>query len=61
MYIQVVYTGPQSKIMMNAQKGRQKRSNVETVVNYLLIGVLIFEVRHIYIHSYILICVLILR
>mmetsp|Transcript_3683 Transcript_3683/g.9267 ORF Transcript_3683/g.9267 Transcript_3683/m.9267 type:complete len:1125 (-) Transcript_3683:205-3579(-) len=40
---QIVYTGPQSKIMMNAQKGRQKRSNVEDVVNLLLIGILLFE------------------
>lgn len=42
---QVVYTGPESKIMMNAQKGRQKRSNVEDTVNMLLVGILFFEVR----------------
>ena len=40
---QVIYTGSQSKIMMNAQKGRLKQSNVEHVVNYLLIGILLFE------------------
>jgi phospholipid-transporting ATPase len=41
---QVIYTGAQSKIMMNAQKGRLKQSNVEHVVNYLLIGILFFEI-----------------
>eukprot|EP00292_Cryptomonas_paramecium_P005912 CAMPEP_0113728000 /NCGR_PEP_ID=MMETSP0038_2-20120614/41580_1 /TAXON_ID=2898 /ORGANISM="Cryptomonas paramecium" /LENGTH=415 /DNA_ID=CAMNT_0000659341 /DNA_START=33 /DNA_END=1277 /DNA_ORIENTATION=+ /assembly_acc=CAM_ASM_000170 len=39
----VIYTGAESKIMMNVQKGRLKQSNVERVVNYLLIGILLFE------------------
>uniref|UniRef100_A0A7S0EQ35 Phospholipid-transporting ATPase n=1 Tax=Hanusia phi TaxID=3032 RepID=A0A7S0EQ35_9CRYP len=40
---QVVYTGAQSKIMMNSQKGRVKISNIEHTVNRLLLGILLFE------------------
>lgn len=41
---QVIYTGPETKIMMNAQKGRQKMSNVEETVNILFVGILTLEV-----------------
>jgi len=37
---QVIYTGPESKIMMNAQKGRVKRSNIEKSANFLMLGIL---------------------
>eukprot|EP00286_Rhodomonas_abbreviata_P023395 CAMPEP_0181305238 /NCGR_PEP_ID=MMETSP1101-20121128/9612_1 /TAXON_ID=46948 /ORGANISM="Rhodomonas abbreviata, Strain Caron Lab Isolate" /LENGTH=1030 /DNA_ID=CAMNT_0023411119 /DNA_START=762 /DNA_END=3857 /DNA_ORIENTATION=- len=40
---QVIYTGKESKIMMNGRKGRVKRSNIEVQTNKLLIGILIFE------------------
>ena len=39
---QVVYVGAESKIMMNSQKGRSKSSNVEHVVNYLVVSFLFF-------------------
>ena len=38
---QVVYVGPESKIMMNQQKGRSKSSNVERIANYLVFGFLL--------------------
>jgi len=38
---QVVYVGPESKIMMNSQKGRSKSSNVEHVVNQLVAACLV--------------------
>ena len=37
---QVVYVGPESKIMMNSQKGRAKSSNVERVTNFLVVAFL---------------------
>jgi phospholipid-transporting ATPase len=39
---QVVYVGPQSKIMMNSQKGRHKSSNLEETVNQLVFSKLLF-------------------
>ena len=38
---QVLYVGPESKIMMNSRKGRNKSSNVEETVNYLVFGMLV--------------------
>jgi len=38
----VIYTGPESKIMMNAQKGRVKRSNIENSANYLMVCIFFF-------------------
>ena len=38
---QVVYVGPESKIMMNSQKGRSKSSNVEQVVNQIVLAFLV--------------------
>jgi len=41
----VVYTGQQTKMMMNAtKKGKAKQSTVEKTVNFLLVGLLFFEV-----------------
>ncbi len=39
----VVYTGPESKIMMNAQKSPVKVSNVQRMMNKMLYSVFIFQ------------------
>ena len=39
----VIYTGEDSKIMLNAEPGRIKTSNIEEMMNKLIIFVLLFE------------------
>ena len=40
----VVYTGNQTKLMMNAKKGRFKLSKVESQMNKLVFLILIFQI-----------------
>lgn len=35
----VVYTGHDTKIMLNSEKGRPKKSHLESFMNYLIIQV----------------------
>jgi phospholipid-transporting ATPase len=37
----IVYVGPESKIMMNSKKGRNKSSNVEHIANYIVLAFLL--------------------
>ena len=39
----VVYTGPETKIMMNAKKPPTKVSNVQKMMNYMLYSVFLFQ------------------
>lgn len=39
----IIYTGEDTKIMRNAEPGRIKQSNIETMMNSLIFGVLSFQ------------------